>query len=70
MSTPNHYVALKVVEHSPKSDRDGDDLSRQSLINNKQLPKSSHSASPVDRAADGSVDEEEADMVRNLQTRV
>jgi hypothetical protein len=70
MSTPNQFVALKAVEHSPPADRDGDDLSRQSLMNNKQPPADSRSGSPIDRAADGPFDEEEAEIVRNLQTRV
>src|ERR1700761_2806038 len=67
MTTPTQYVPLKTVEHSPPADRDSDDLSRQSLINNKQPPKDSRSGSPPDRAPDGSIDEEEVDLVREAQ---
>ena len=70
MSPSNEYVALKAVEHSPPADRDGEEMSKQSLINNRPHSKDSRSASPVDKAADGAFDEEEEDVVRNLQTLI
>ena len=64
MSSSNQYVALKTTEHSP-ADRNRDDLSKQSLMDDDQLRKTSRSDSPGDGTADGSFDQGEADVVRN-----
>jgi hypothetical protein len=65
MSSSNQYVALKTTEHSP-ADHQRDDLSKQSLMDDDQLRKTSRSDSPGDGAVDGSFDEGDADVVRKF----
>ena len=65
MSSSNQYVALKTTESS-SPDRNRDDLSKQSLMDDDQLRKTSRSDSPGDGAVDGAFDEGEVDVVRNF----